>query len=203
MTEGLCQRYPLPSLCFSQVLILKEVKVVCFDILLQVLILKEMQERTGIGERWGEIGSRSRMAMPEPKSREGGMPPRVFLQKSPQAIENKRLERAKERKERKRVRKRLKTKGRLGGQGRQIGFATEAQRHRAREQEYTPVTTGSMRNVLRMGEILALRDADDGRSGWLRKDTRGCGRKEGRNGDTVSRLGLQITASVTICQVRN
>ena len=31
---------PLPSLCFSQVLILKEVKVVCFDTLLQVLILK-------------------------------------------------------------------------------------------------------------------------------------------------------------------
>jgi hypothetical protein len=29
-----------PSLCFSQVLILKEVKVVCFDTLLQVLILK-------------------------------------------------------------------------------------------------------------------------------------------------------------------
>ena len=183
-------------------LILKEVKVVCFDILLQVLILKEMQERTGIGERWGEIGSRSRMAMPEPKSREGGMPPRVFLQKSPQAIENKRLERAKERKERKRVRKRLKTKGRLGGQGRQIGFATEAQRHRAREQEYTP-TTGSMRNVLRMGKILAPRGADDGRSSWLRKHTRGCGGIRGPNGDTVSNLALKDTAFVTICQVRN
>ncbi len=66
-----------------------------------------------------------------------------------------------------------------------------------------PVVMGSMRNVLRMGEILALRGAGDGRSGWLREHTRGCGRKEGRNGDTVSNLGLENTASVTICQVRN
>src|SRR5229473_769275 len=50
-----------------------------------------------------------------------------------------------------------------------------------------PVATGSMRKVLRMEEILALRGADDGRSGWLRKHTRGCGEKEGPNGDTVSR----------------
>jgi hypothetical protein len=33
------------------VLILKEVKVVCSDTLLQVLILKEMEERSGIRER--------------------------------------------------------------------------------------------------------------------------------------------------------
>jgi hypothetical protein len=39
------------------------------------------------------------------------MPPPVFLSKSAQAIENKRPERGKEGKERKRVRKPLKTKG--------------------------------------------------------------------------------------------
>ncbi len=60
-----------------------------------------------------------------------------------------------------------------------------------------------MRKVLRMGEILALRGARDGRNGWLREYTRGCGGKEGRAGDTVSNLGMQITASVTICQLRN
>src|SRR5260370_21033303 len=101
------------------------------------------------------------------------MRPRVCCKKSTQAIENKRGERGKERKERKRVRKQLKTKGR------QIGFATPtrsgqegAQRHRAREQGYTPtivgrpVATGSMRKVLRMEEILALRGAHDGSSSW-------------------------------------
>jgi len=31
-----------PSPCFSQVLILKEVKVLCFDTLLQVLILRDL-----------------------------------------------------------------------------------------------------------------------------------------------------------------
>jgi hypothetical protein len=54
-----------------------------------------------------------------------------------------------------------------------------------------PVATGSMRNVLRMGEILALRGADDARSGWLREDTRGCVRKEGRNGATVRRTWIR------------
>src|ERR1700682_3741875 len=49
MTKDLYARYPPPPV-FSQVLILKEVKVVCFDTLLQVLILKEMQERRGNGE---------------------------------------------------------------------------------------------------------------------------------------------------------
>jgi hypothetical protein len=60
-------------------MILKGVEVVCFDALLQVLILKEMEEGSGIGKR--------------------------------------------------------------------KGFG------------YTPVVTGSMRNVLRTGEILALRRA--------------------------------------------
>src|SRR5260370_39324813 len=68
---------------------------------------------------------------------------------------------------------------------------------------YTSVATGSTRNLLKMVEILALRGARDGRNGWLREYTRGCGGKEGRAGDTVSNLGLENTASVTICQVRN
>jgi len=34
------------------------------------------------------------------------------------------------------------------------------------------------------GEILAPRDADAGRSNWLREYTRGCGGKEEENGDT-------------------
>ena len=38
----------------------------------------------------------------------------------------------------------------------------------------TPVATGSMRNVLRTGEILAPRDAYDGTSRRLREHTRGC-----------------------------
>jgi len=56
---------------------------------------------------------------------------------------------------------------------------------------YTPVATGSMRNVLRMGEILTLRGEYDGRSRRLRKHTWGCGSKEGRNGDTGSRTLTQ------------
>jgi len=48
----------------------------------------------------------------------------VFCEKSPQAIENKRWEREKERKERRRVRKSV-TRQDLG-----TGLATEAQRHR-------------------------------------------------------------------------
>ena len=72
--------------------------------------------------------------------------------------------------------------------------------------EVTPVATGSMRNVLRAGEIeiLAPRGAYDGRSRRLRENTLGCRRKKEGNGDTGQpNLGLEITASVTICQVRN
>jgi hypothetical protein len=53
------------------------------------------------------------------------------------------------------------------------------------------VATESMRNILKMEEILALRGAYDGRSRWLREYTLGCGGKEGRNGDTVSRTLVQ------------
>ncbi len=38
----------------------------------------------------------------------------------------------------------------------------------------TPVATGSMRNLLRAGELLALRGAYDGVSRRLREHTRGC-----------------------------
>jgi hypothetical protein len=40
------------------VLILKGVKVVCFDTLLQVLILKEMEDVSAIGEMRDEMGAR-------------------------------------------------------------------------------------------------------------------------------------------------
>ena len=66
-----------------------------------------------------------------------------------------------------------------------------------------PEATGSMRRLLRMGEILALRGADDEGSCWLREYTTSCGEKEGPSGDTVSNLDVQITAPVTICQVIN
>src|ERR1700682_1285092 len=39
----------------------------------------------------------------------------------------------------------------------------------SRVNRYTPVATGSMRNVLRAGEIFAPRDADDGRSSRLQE----------------------------------
>src|SRR5260221_14404999 len=107
-----------------------------------VLILKEMQERRGIGEtrehkrrqmitqrRRGREGvpeiarvscrfvsgtGSLRRLVPRVQKSDRDTPPRVFLQKSRQAIENKRRKCAKERKERKRVRKRLKTKSHVG-----------------------------------------------------------------------------------------
>ncbi len=124
-----------------------------------------------------------------------GMPPRVFCKKSPQAIENKRLERGKERKERKRVRN--------GMIRRDLHLRWDSpwmrpEVLRGALDGYTPtivgrpVATGSMRNVLRTGEILTLRGADDGRSGWLRKHTRGCGGIRRPDRDTVSNLGYRI-----------
>src|SRR5713226_3725578 len=112
------------------------------------------------------------------------MPPPVFWEKSPQVIENKRWERGKERKERKRVRN--------GMIRRDLRLRWDSpwmrpEVLRGALDGYTPVATGSMRDVLRTGEILALRGARDGRNGWLRKHTRGCGGKEGPKGATVSR----------------
>src|SRR5258708_7903629 len=92
-------------------MILKGVEVVCFDTLLQVLILKGMGEGSGIGKRKG------------------------------------------------------------------LGYTPRGDRKYAR--------------LLRTGQILASRGAYDGRSGRLREHTRGCGSKEGRNGDTVSRTLTQ------------
>jgi hypothetical protein len=77
---------------FSQVLIPKEVKGVCFDTLLQVLILKVFR-------------SKGRFCAPESGR---GMPPPVFLSKSAQAIENKGSESEKKLQESLRVRKPLK-----------------------------------------------------------------------------------------------
>jgi len=74
------------------VLILKEVKVVCFDALLQVLILKEMEERSGISERRAEMGSPSGMASTEwaeVKVDAGRYATRVFCKESAEVIEKK------------------------------------------------------------------------------------------------------------------
>ena len=83
----------------------------------------------------------------------GVPPPRVFWEKRLQPIENKGREREKERKERY---KRLQA-------AENMRFATEALRPRDLDRNvgYTPVTTGSMWKLLRTGEILAPRDADD------------------------------------------
>ncbi len=122
-------------------------------------------------------------------------PPRVFCRKSPQAIENKRLECGKEREERKRVRNGMIRRD-LRLRGDSPWMRPEVLRGAL--DGYTPtivgrpVATGSMRNVLRTGEILTLRGADDGRSGWLRKHTRGCGGIRRPDRDTVSNLGYRI-----------
>jgi len=74
------------------VLILKGVKVVCFDILLEVLILKEMEERPRISEKRDVMGSPSGSRAAEKLAADGGMPPRVFCRKRLQTIENKEKE---------------------------------------------------------------------------------------------------------------
>ena len=101
-------------------LILKGVEVVCFDTLLQVLILKVDMGRSRLaretrrvdsGERksrdagkdnapleaWGKETQRAQSWRRDRE--EGGMPPRVFCKKSPQAIENKERRSEKERQE--------------------------------------------------------------------------------------------------------
>ena len=127
-----------------------------------------------------------------------GMPPRVsrrtirdtippvFCENSLQAVENKERECEKERKEISRGGKLLKTWNlpQMDGEHRD-GEGMDGECRRLD----TPVTTGSMRNVLRTGEILTLRDAHDGRSRSLRKHTRGCGGVSEPNGDTISNLG--------------
>ena len=57
---------------------------------------------------------------------------------------------------------------------------------------HTPVVTESTRNVLRTGEILAPRGADDGRSGWFRGYTLGSGKRRVPSGDTLAKPGLRI-----------
>src|SRR6266852_2380112 len=94
-----------------------------------------------------------------------GVRAREFCKKNPEVVENKRLKRGKERKERKRVRKLLKIKG-------QRRVASDEWREEAKR-GHTPVVTGSMRNVLIVVGMLALRGAGGGRNGWLREYTRG------------------------------
>src|SRR5260370_41701620 len=99
-----------------------------------------------------------------------GMPPRVFCKKSPQAIENKRWESEKERKERKRVRKLLKIKGqwRVASDPSRRALWVNEWREEAKK-GHVPVATGRMGKGLRMGEILALRGGRDGRDGGVRE----------------------------------
>jgi hypothetical protein len=103
------------------VLILKEVKVVCFDTLLQVLILKVDIDRVVAGETNEESGQqRAKIegkdnATLEARGKQGketqraqswrsdreerGMPPPAFFKKSAQTIENKGRRSKKERQE--------------------------------------------------------------------------------------------------------
>src|ERR1700736_2746999 len=66
-------------------------------------------------KRISGTGSLRRLPPRVQKADRDAHPTPAFCEKSLQAIENKRWECAKERKERKRVRNRLKTKGHLGG----------------------------------------------------------------------------------------
>ena len=86
--------------------ILKEVKVVCFDILLQVLILKEME--AGLGTDC--LLRRGNSALPL-KHLEGYTPLPVFWGKRLQAIENKERRSEKEGQEISRGGKLLKERG--------------------------------------------------------------------------------------------
>jgi hypothetical protein len=113
-----------------------------------------------------------------------GVPPRVFCKKSAEVVENKGSGCEKERKERQRV---CNSMARQDLRLRRDSPWMNPEVLRGRLEGYTTVATASMRNVLRMGEILAPRGADDGRGSWLRKHTRGCGGRKGRNGATVSR----------------
>ena len=122
----------------------------------------------------------------KPDGRQIGLPlypTPLFLEKSLQTTENKRAECEKESQRSTRGGKLLRTQElpeRHGEQAVEIG----AQRpHRVHA-----VATGSIRNVLRAGEILAPRDAYDGRNSRLRRYTRGCGRRKRPKGDTVSRI---------------
>ena len=76
--------------------ILKGVKVLCFDTLLQVLILNEIGERSRVDEKPDPSGLSARyFGARKPRDADEGMPPPVFCKKSPQAIENKGWDRKK------------------------------------------------------------------------------------------------------------
>ena len=86
----------------------KEVKVLCFDTLLQVFILKEIEEGSQVaGKRDASELSARYCGARKPRDADEGMPPPVFCKKSPQAIENKGWGPEKERQEISRVGKLL------------------------------------------------------------------------------------------------
>ena len=97
---------PLP-LVFSQVFILKGVEVLCFDTVLQVLILNEIEEGSEVGEKRNALSVGNDVCARKPRDADEGMPPPVFCKKSPQAIENKGWGSEKERQEISRVGKTL------------------------------------------------------------------------------------------------
>ncbi len=96
-----------PSLGFLTSVHSKGVKVLCFDTVLQVLILNEIEgvrESTKSGMR---VGLPALFCARNREMPSEGMPPPVFCKKSPQAIENKGWGSEKERQEISRVRKLL------------------------------------------------------------------------------------------------
>jgi|SRR5258708_2253510 len=128
------RRGPLPPV-FSQVLILKGDKVVCFDTLLQVLILKVDRgaQREGIGSPQRHGGT-ERLGYPTP---------RVFCKKRLQVVENKGWQLKKERQEALRGRKRLRGRELRSSLGRRpIRFVRDGRRSGAETEEACGYTQG-------------------------------------------------------------
>jgi len=109
------------------------------------------------------IGRSSSTPAESPKTGSGYPPPPAFCKKRLQVVENKERECEKERKELQRGGKLLRTLGLPAqpGRGRQRHGDTEvrARHEKWKGLQYTPVATGSMRNLLKMGGILTLRGA--------------------------------------------
>ena len=133
-------------------LILKGVKVVCFDTLLQVLILKEMEKPSGGSGEWRVASGEKNLGAVAPVSR-------VFAYE----WQGKDLRD----KECVRVAGKGLTRHGVRKSGKQRAYKEAFLRFGARDEfrkEYTPVVTGSMRNGLRAQGIEAPRGAYDGES---------------------------------------
>jgi hypothetical protein len=90
------------------VFILKELKVLCFETLLQVFILNEIEEGSRVDKKRDAVDCSALYLIAwEPRDADEGMPSPVFCKKSPQAIENKGWGWEKERQEISRVGKLL------------------------------------------------------------------------------------------------